>query len=107
VGGVTNKMKLEDLKNYNVENMTSPRGNLVQNQFVITTDEEIIFKSYDTIICAWRDGVLYLNGEWWDYSATTRKYFKEFVNNYTTLGYVEKKQFLKLIDSNDRIEVLR
>ena len=100
-------MKLEELKNYNVENMTSPRGNPVPNQFILSTGEEVVFKSYSTIICAWRDGVLYLNGSWWDHSATTRKYFKEFVNNYTTLGYLDKKQFLKLIESNNRIEVLR
>ena len=66
-----------------VENMTSPQGNTVANQFIITDDNNNeYFQSYKSII-AKRDGdsyQIYLDEYYWDYSRTTGKYRNEFLN---------------------------
>ena len=58
-----------------VLNMTSPKGNFVPNQFIIWTDEEQFFQSYQTIIGK-RDikGNITLDKNRWNYSVTTSKY---------------------------------
>lgn len=65
-----------------VENMTSPKGNKVANQFIISDDlGNTFFQSYKSIIakiCA--DGKVYLDEARWDYSVTTAKYRREFLN---------------------------
>lgn len=65
-----------------VSNMTSPKGNLVPNQFTIRTPRKVIFQSYRTVIAS-RDivtGAVRLDRECWDYSRTTLKYLKDFLN---------------------------
>ena len=66
-----------------VENMTSPQGNKVANQFIIIdNDNNEYFQSYRSII-AKRDGdsyQIYLDEYYWDYSRTTGKYRNEFLN---------------------------
>jgi hypothetical protein len=66
-----------------VENMTSPQGNKVANQFIIIDDDNNeYFQSYDSIITK-RDGdsyQIYLDEYYWDYSKTTGKYRNEFLN---------------------------
>lgn len=93
-----------------VENITNSNGNKVPNQFIITQDTHgiysISFQSYETEICTYSNGVLHLQSNNWDYSNTTRKYFKQFVNKYTYFTYEDKKQFLKEIKNNDLIKVL-
>ena len=65
-----------------VKNMTSAKGNKVANQFVISDDlGNTFFQSYRSIIakiCA--DGKIYLDNETWDYSVTTAKYRRDFLN---------------------------
>lgn len=65
-----------------VKNMTSPKGNKVANQFVISDDfGNSFFQSYKSIIakiCA--DGRIFLDETFWDYSVTTAKYRREFLN---------------------------
>ena len=65
-----------------VKNMTSAKGNKVANQFVIDDDfGNSYFQSYKSIIvkkCA--DGRIFLDNETWDYSVTTAKYRREFLN---------------------------
>ena len=58
-----------------VLNMKSSRGNKVPNQFIIWTDEEQFFQSYQTIIGR-RDneGNVTLDKNRWDYSVTTSRY---------------------------------
>lgn len=62
----------------NVENMSSPNGNAVPNQFIIYCDNGRVFKSYNSIIAIVLDGKTYL-GEDWDYSQTTGKYRNMFL----------------------------
>ena len=62
-----------------VENMTSPQGNKVANQFLITDNGDEYFQSYRSIIAKRSEGKIYLDEYYWDYSVTTGKYRNEFL----------------------------
>ena len=76
-----------------VLNMKSSRGNKVPNQFIIWTDEEQFFQSYQTIIGK-RDneGNVFLDQNRWDYSVTTSKYRNQWLGMNT-------KEVKKAIDN--------
>lgn len=85
--------------NIAVSNMTSPQGNKVANQFIITEKGGIMgnfvrretFQSYDSIIAVrtiWGDDNgnkidIQLDSYYWDYSATTSKYRSQFLGEST------------------------
>jgi hypothetical protein len=91
-------MKVENLNGY-------------ANQFVIYLEnlKGICFQSYKTGIAVFYNEVnkLQLKGNMWDYSATTRRHFKAFINEHTPFTYENKQQWLKEIKNNDNIEVLK
>ena len=62
-----------------VENMYSPNGNRVANQFIITDNGDEYFQSYRSIIAKRSKGKIYLDDYYWDYSVTTGKYRNEFL----------------------------
>ena len=62
-----------------VKNMTSPRGNKVANQFIITDNGDEYFQSYKSIIAKRSNGKIYLDDYYWDYSTTTGKYRNQFL----------------------------
>lgn len=64
-----------------VENMRSVRGNVIPNQFIISTSMGEYFQSYETII-AFRDnyGKITLDRDSWDYSTTIGKYRNMFLD---------------------------
>lgn len=65
-----------------VENMQSPNGNDVPNQFIIHTDNAQIFQSYQSIIAIRPYGYdKVILGHHYDYSNTTMKYLKIFLGN--------------------------
>ena len=67
-----------------VENMMSNKGNDVVNQFIIKTDNETIFQSYDSIIAKIdNDNNISLDARFWNYSRTTSKYRNQFLNMTT------------------------
>ena len=67
-----------------VLNMTSNKGNDVANQFIIKTDDETIFQSYDSIIAKVDyENNITLDSKYWNYSRTTSKYRKMFLNMST------------------------
>ena len=68
-----------------VKNMRSPRSNKeVPNQYIITLQNGIkVFQSYETIICIKADGETYLDYDSWNYSNTTSRYRKLFLNEDT------------------------
>ena len=95
-----NKIAVEQLEN--------------KNQFVITYENEqqqtlICFQSYKTLIAIYNQTTkeLYINYPYWDYSKTTMKHLKIFINTYTIYGYDNKKQFADFIAStkNDKIKL--
>ena len=67
-----------------VLNMKSSRGNKVPNQFIIWTEEEQFFQSYQTIIGK-RDneGNVFLDQNRWDYSVTTSRYRNQWLGMNT------------------------
>ena len=67
-----------------VLNMKSSRGNKVPNQFIIWTEEEQFFQSYQTIIGK-RDkkGNVFLDQSRWNYSVTTSKYRNQWLGMNT------------------------
>ena len=74
-----------------VENMTSPQGNKVANQFIITDNGDEYFQSYRSIIAKRSNGKIYLDDVFWDYSRTTGKYRNEFLGE----GIAETRKKIK------------
>ena len=76
-----------------------------KNQFVINYDDVVVFQSYRTLIAVWSysEHKLYINWCYWDYSKTTMKHLKIFINDYTSMRYENKQQFMKFIISNDKV----
>ncbi len=81
---------MKTLKNLpNVQNMVSPNGNDVPNQFEIRDGKRRIFKSYYSIIAVIDGDKITLDAEKWDYSTTTGKYRNQFLGE--TKKETEKK----------------
>jgi hypothetical protein len=87
-------MKLENLNGY-------------ANQFLITDKNRTTFQSYNSRIAEFNEetGLLKLYEDW-DYSNTTRRHFKSFINEHTPFTYENKAQWLKEIENNPSIEVI-
>ncbi len=64
-----------------VRNMESSKGKKVPNQMIITTDTDVYFQSYDTVIArrCLNTGQIYLDKGKWDYSKTTGIYRNQFL----------------------------
>ncbi len=77
-----------------VSNMTSSRGNVVANQFIIEDKGIVYFQSYNSIIAKSSRGKITLDRHYWDYSTTTGKYRNQF------LGETKKETQAK-IDSKE------
>ena len=66
-----------------VQNLTSNRsGRPVANQYEITTKDNYIFQSYNSIIAKVnrRTNQITLDDYYWDYSVTTLRYLKQFLD---------------------------
>lgn len=72
------------------------------NQFVIYTDKGVVFQSYDSFICEIEYGVITKIGYNWNYSRTTTKHLKWFLEKYIAYNnpYTTKKDFEKFIENN-------
>lgn len=97
------------MKYASVRNMVSPRsGRPVANQFVIHSNNAVIFQSYDSVIAivdydAQGAAALTL-GRDWCYSNTTAKYLYEFLNEYAYRIFgdnVDKKRIQTAIKNKD------
>lgn len=77
------------------------------NHIVIEDRDVVTFYSYESFIGYYdkQDDTLHLNSSMWDYSNTTRKYFKAFINDFTSFTYDNKAKFVSLIESMDNIIV--
>lgn len=78
------------------------------NQYIIRCGTKIYFQSYDTIIC-YIDIIndkLYLNGNMWDCSNTTRKHFYLWLGKFTKYWVHSNKEFKKLIKNDNNIVVI-
>ena len=86
-----------------VRNMISNAGNSVPNQFIITTAEGRYFQSYYSTIAfkPFGDDKIELDEGTWDYSNTTSKYRRMFLNEGIdeTRAKIESKEY-KLTNLN-------
>ena len=75
--GLTNLAKVENFKSFR-------SGNPIANQFKITLQNGTeVFQSYNSIIAVKVNGLTFLDRTCWDYSNTTSRYRKEFLNEDT------------------------
>lgn len=63
-----------------VSNMFSSNGKQVPNQFIIDNGNKTVFQSYKTIVAIKENGKVILDSNALEYSATTLKYLKQFLN---------------------------
>lgn len=82
-----------------------------KNQFIIefikpSNFSVICFQSYKTLIAIYdyETKQLLINWKYWDYSKTTLKHLKLFINEYTYFKYDNKQQFLNEIRNNSLID---
>jgi len=93
------------MKAISVQQMTSNKsGNPVTNQFIIETKDAFYFQSYRSLIAkvSKRNGKIYLDSFYWDYSRTTLKYLNSFLGYFYRYG-LNKKEILKLSKEKDGI----
>ena len=82
-----------------------------KNQFVIeyvkpNNFSVLCFQSYKSLIAIYDQETkqLLINWRYWDYSKTTSKHLKIFVNRFTNCTYENKQQFIKEINNNSLID---
>lgn len=82
----------------------------VKNQFIIEDGHKVVFQSYDSFICEIQVREIQGNriikvGKNWDYSRTTMKYLKWFLEEYLwDSPYTSKKDFEKFLENNFNID---
>ena len=74
-----------------VSNMYSNNGNQVPNQFIIDSGNKTVFQSYKTIVAVKENGKVTLDSKALDYSATTTKYLKQFLNTSDSKKQLQAK----------------
>ena len=87
-----------------VSNMYSHNGNQVPNQFIIDNGNKTIFQSYKTIVAVKENGEITLDSNALDYSATTTKYLKQFLNTSDSKKQLQdkiKSGFYQVADLNN------
>lgn len=83
-----------------VENLKSSRSyREVPNQYNIEIKDMNIFQSYQTIIAAVKNRILYVDEDF--YSRTTSKYLNIWIRDYAR-GYAEKKE----VSNNELLEIV-
>lgn len=86
-----------------ISNLINNQGRAVANQFIRIVDDGIVFQSYKSNIAYIRNNGILEIGKDWDYSQTTSKYLKQFINEHTIFIYKDHKSFEKEIKENDKI----
>ena len=87
-------INLKDAKKVHVEQLCN------KNQFVITYSCDGVvywaFQSYYSLICVYCPSTkeILINKSKFDYSKTTSKHFKIFINEWTSYNYESKQQFM-------------
>ena len=83
---------------------------IIENEknLTIIRDKEVLFLfSYNCQIAIYNKQTqsLAINQEWWDYSQTTLKHVKHFINQYTAYTYETKQQFKALIEDKQKSDL--
>ncbi|MEG0728192.1 MAG: hypothetical protein RR420_01080 [Anaerovoracaceae bacterium] len=90
---------------FSVENIIGRNGDAVKNQFVVTIGDYVIFQSYKSTIAVYNKITrILVVGKHWDYSVTTSKYLKLFIDSYVRNGitYESRDKFRKLLGSGSK-----
>ena len=74
-----------------ISNMCSNNGNQVPNQFIIDNGNKTIFQSYKTIVAVKENGKVTLDSNALEYSNTTLKYLKQFLNTRDSKKQLQAK----------------
>lgn len=98
-----------NINNLVVENLKTNSGNSAKNQFYIefkdNSNRRVVgFQSYKTIMSIIVDGKLYINNNKDNYTNTTSKYFKKFLNEQRY--YYDRKEFFKTIDNSEKSDII-
>lgn len=77
-----------------VRNMVNSKGNTIANQFIIEDGNLVVFQSYNSKIIEFNSATRLMKVyPDWDYSKTTLKYLKQFIEENTCYSYGSKKLF--------------
>ena len=74
-----------------VSNMYSNNGKQVPNQFIIDNGNKTLFQSYKTIVAVKENGKVTLDSNALEYSNTTLKYLKQFLNTSDSKKQLQAK----------------
>ena len=74
-----------------ISNMYSNNGNQVPNQFIIDNGNKTLFQSYKTIVAVKENGKVTLDSNALEYSNTTLKYLKQFLNTSDSKKQLQAK----------------
>ena len=79
-----------------------------EKNLLITKEKNIYrFYSYNSLISEYHETTKKLVLTYlWNFSQTTLKQLKNYINNYTCFNYENKKQFEKEIEKNNNIMIL-
>ena len=79
---------VENLEMPIVSNLIGRTGKAVANQFVVMTQNGVMFQSYNSRICFYNidTNALYFGADW-NYSRTTAKYLNQFLREYAPRWY--------------------
>jgi hypothetical protein len=73
-----------------VSQMINKKGNSAKNQFIITTNNAILFQSYNTAICKIENNITFIDPEW-NCSVTTLKHLKIFLDVSLSKNDIQKR----------------
>ena len=101
--------ELKDLPKIYVEQLAN------KNQFAVVFEDLTkgqryhCYQSYQSLIAVYdkNTGNLFINWDKWDYSKTTLKHLKLFINEWTHYHYETKQQWLCEMRNNNHIETFR
>ena len=74
-----------------VTNLIGSKGKPAANQFLLTDGSTEIFQSYKSIIAKIQNGKVTLDDHYWDYSKTTLKFLKIFLDTTESKKQIQKK----------------
>ena len=89
------------MKNLTIYNLQTNRGGVASNQIVIkdTEKRKVSFYSYNILIASYDEVLKKITlFDKWDYSNTTLRYLKQFMEHFTTINYISKQSL------NNRLE---
>ena len=72
------------------------------NAYIIQFSDHRVFQSYDTQVATW-DGDTLIVADAWEYSKTTMKQFKVFINEYTPFEYKSAEDWRHVMNTTPAI----